>query len=205
MHPVTMVANVVVVAEAVVGLLVTALATGLVFAKFSVSNARIVFSNKVVITPMNGQPTLMFRLGNERANEIVEATLRATLMRTETTKEGVKYYRMYDLKLVRERTQAFSRSWTVLHVVDDESPFFGATPESLKNCEAELLCGVVGTDDTSLQPVHARHTYSDDEIVFGARHADILEDKDGTITLDLTRFHHVVATEPTETFPFPTR
>jgi inward rectifier potassium channel len=203
-HPVTRVANVVVVAEAVLGLLFTAVSTGLVFAKFSVSNARIVFSDKAVITPMDGVPTLMFRLGNERSNQIVEAQLRITLIRTEKTKEGVTFYRMYDLKLTRDRTQAFSRSWSALHLIDEESPLYGATPASLERAEAELLCGVVGIDDTSLQPVHARHTYEARDVIFGVRHADILsEEADGTITLDLRRFHEVVPTQPTEIFPYP--
>ena len=204
MHPITRTANLIVVTEAVVGLLVTAIVTGLMFAKFSVSNARIVFSEKAVVTPMDGVPTLMFRLGNQRSNQIVEAQLRVTLVRAEHTKEGTLFYRMYDLKLARERSQAFSRSWTALHVVDQASPLYGATPESLANEEVKLLCGVIGTDDTSLQPVHARHTYAARDIQFGARHVDILtENKDGSLTLDLRRFHDTTASVPTDTFPYP--
>jgi inward rectifier potassium channel len=203
-HPVTRVANVVVVAEAITGILSTALVTGMLFAKFSVSNARIVFSSKAVITPMDAVPTLMFRLGNERSNQIIEAQLRVTLLRTEKSKEGVTFYRMYDLKLSRDRTQAFSRSWSALHVINEESPLYDATPVSLEQQGVQLICGVVGIDDTSLQPVHARHTYEAEDVLFGARHADILsENEDGTITLDLHRFHEVIPTEPTERFPYP--
>jgi inward rectifier potassium channel len=205
MHPATTVAHIVVVAEAVVGLLVTAIVTGLVFAKFSVSTSRIVFSRHATISPMNGLPTLMFRLGNERSNSIVEAQLRVTLMRSEHTKEGVLYYRMYELKLLRDRSQAFSRSWSALHVIDEESPLYGETPESLHAKEIELVCGVIGTDDTSLQAVHAQHTYLDTDIVFGARHADILtENEDGSITLDLHRFHDIQPTQPIAGFPYST-
>ena len=204
MHPVTMTSNLIVVSEAVVGLLVTALATGLVFSKFSVSNARIVFTREVTISPMNGVPTLQFRIGNERANQIVEATLRVTMMRTEHTLEGVVFYRMHELRLVRERTQAFTRSWTALHEIDPSSPLHGATPASLAKDEVELIASVVGIDDTSLQPVHARHTYADTQILFGVRHADILREEDGgTLTLDLTRFHDTVPTLATPTFPYP--
>jgi inward rectifier potassium channel len=203
-HPVTRVANIVVVAEAITGILSTALVTGLLFAKFSVSTARIVFTHKAVITPMDGLPTLMFRLGNERSNQIIEAQLRVTLLRTEKSKEGVTFYRMYDLKLSRDRTQAFSRSWSALHVINEESPLYNATPASLEQHGVQLICGVVGIDDTSLQPVHARHTYEAEDVLFGARHADILsENEDGTITLDLRRFHDVLPTEPTERFPYP--
>lgn len=204
MHPVTAVAHLVVTAEAIVGLLGTAILTGMVFSKVSMSTARIVFSRKVTISPVNGVPTLMFRVGNERSNQIVEARLRVTLMRSEHTLEGVLFYRMYDLRLVREHSQAFSRSWSALHVIDASSPLHGATPASLVKDEVELLCGVTGTDDASLQPVHARHTYAAADILYGARHADILaENPDGSITLNLRRFHDVLPTAPTEGFPYP--
>lgn len=203
MYPVSPLANALVVAESVTGLLATALATGLVFAKFSLSSARIVFTDEMVITPMDGVPTLMFRVGNERSSQIVEAELRVSMVRTETTREGMTFYRLYDLELTRGRSQAFSRSWTAMHKIDDKSPLHGQTPETLRACEAELFVTVMGTDDTSLQPVHARRTYAPDEIVFGARHVDILsETSDGHMLLDLRRFHDTVPTEATETFPY---
>ena len=203
MHPSTMAANCVMVSESMVSLLVTALVTGLMFAKFSVSNARIVFTREVAIHPMDELPTLTFRLGNARGNQIVEAQLRVVLMRTETTKEGVVFYRMHDLSLRRERSQAFTRSWTALHTIDEKSPLFGATPETLVRDEIELIVSVIGVDDTSMQQVHARHTYDANQILFGARHVDILLEQDGDFVLDLTKFHDLQATAPTATFPYP--
>src|SRR5262249_22633364 len=157
-------ANALMVAESVVGLIVTALATGLVFAKFSLTQARVAFSRHVTISPVDGVPTLSFRVGNERGNTIVDAMVRVALVRTETTVEGVLFYRMYDLHLVRERSPAVSRSWNVFHRIDEGSKLYGATPESLKKEETELIVTIIGIDDTSLQPVHARHRYIDDEI-----------------------------------------
>jgi hypothetical protein len=62
----------------------------------------------------------------------------------------------------------------------------------------------VGTDDTSLQPVHAQMTYEADDLAWGARHVDILsEDADGGLTLDLRRFHELASTLPTPEFPYP--
>lgn len=206
MYPATPAANALVVAEAVVGLLVTAVATGLVFAKFSQSNARIVFSRHVTISPWDGVPTLMFRLSNERGNQIVEAQVRVVLTRTERTREGMTFYRMIDLPLVRDRSPAFTRSWAVMHAIVPGSLLHGHTPESLKTIEAELMVAVVGVDDTSLQPVHARHTYVDHEILWGARPVDVLSEReDGRIVLDVTRFHDVVETDPTDEFPYPRR
>ena len=206
MYPVSSLANVLVVAEAVVSLVVTAMATGIVFAKFSQSQSRIFFSNQVAIAPMDGVPTLMFRAGNARNNQIVEATLRVVLVRTERTREGMTFYRMYDLPLVRERTPALYRSWTAMHAIVPGTLLYGETPASLKASETELIITLIGTDDTSLQPVHARRRYTDDDIVWGARHADVLrEEPSGELVLDLAKFHTLVPTEPIAEFPYPTR
>jgi inward rectifier potassium channel len=153
---------------------------------------------------MNGVPTLMLRLGNERRSVIAEARLRLGLVRTEITKEGMRLYRLQDLALVRDSTQALARSWTVMHAIDEKSPLFGMTPESLREQEMELLASVTGTDDTSLQPVHARWRYLSEDIVWGARHADILSERpDGLIEMDVSKFDDLVPTEPTTNFPYP--
>jgi inward rectifier potassium channel len=204
MYPTSGAANSIMIVESVSSLIVTAVATGLVFAKFSRSTARIAFSNLATIGPMDGVPTLMIRVGNERGNQILEATIRVAVIRTERLKEGTIFYRMYDLQLTRERSPAMARSWTVLHPIVATSPLFGATPESLAKTETELIATLVGTDDTSLQPVHARKRYFDHEIVWGARHADILsEDDSGNLILDVRKFHDIVPTTPIDGFPYP--
>jgi inward rectifier potassium channel len=204
MYPASRGANVLVIAESVTSLIVTALATGLVFAKFSRSSARVSFSAEAVISPMDGVPTLMLRVGNERGNQILEATIRLSIIRRETTKEGATFYRMYDLRLTRDRSPAISRSWNVLHPITPDSPLFGATPESVERDEIELIATVVGVDDTSLQPIHARHRYEANYILWGARHADILsEDEKGNVILDMRLFHDIVPTPPIEGFPYP--
>jgi inward rectifier potassium channel len=204
MYPTSAAANSIMIVESVSSLIVTAVATGLVFAKFSRSTARIAFSRYATIGPMDGVPTLMIRVGNERGNQILEATIRVAVIRTERLKEGTIFYRMYDLQLSRERSPAMARSWTVLHPIVGTSPLFGATPESLAKAETELVATLVGTDDTSLQPVHARKRYFDHEIVWGARHADILsEDDSGNLILDVRKFHDIVPTTPIDGFPHP--
>src|SRR5207237_4930059 len=93
LSPETPGANAVVVVESITGLTLTALATGLVFAKVSLSTARVVFSPEAVICPRNGVPTLMFRMSNQRGNQIVGAHIRVALGRTEKTAEGEPFYR----------------------------------------------------------------------------------------------------------------
>ncbi len=204
MWPTSVAANAVMIFESVTSLVITAVATGLIFSKFSKTTGRVAFSKHAVIGPMNGVPTLMIRVGNERRNSILEASIRVSLVRTERLKEGPIFYRLVDLKLERDRSQAVARSWTVLHVVDATSPFFGITPGDLERDEGELLASLVGTDDTSLQPVHARRRYTADEILWGARHADVLtEDEAGNLVMDVRRFNDTEPTEPVEGFPYP--
>jgi inward rectifier potassium channel len=197
MVPQSTAANLLVASEAIIGLLMTAVTTGLVFAKFTLSPAMIDFARSVVVTPMNGVPTLMIRLGNMRDSAIVEATARVTMFRTEVTAEGIVWYRTLDLPLARERTAALSRSWNILHTIDERSPLHGADAASLERDEIEIIVSVSGIDETSMQPVHARKRYVHKEILFGVRYADVMSTReDGTLVLDVRRFHDVVPLDP---------
>jgi inward rectifier potassium channel len=192
MYPVSRAANLLVTCEAVFGLVLTALATGLVFAKFSAVRPRVIFARRAVITPLNGVRTLMVRIGNERGNYIAEVEVRLALMRTEQTQEGHTLYRVRDLIPVRSRGPAFSRGMTVMHTVDESSPLQGATPESLRSSDAELIVTLVGIDGTTGQYVHARYSYLDDEILFNHHLADMVRElPDGRIQVDLRRFNEV--------------
>jgi inward rectifier potassium channel len=204
MYPVSTAANLLVVAESMAGLTLTALATGLVFAKFSRSTARLVFTRQVVISPIDGVPTLAFRLGNERGNQIVDAQIRVALVRTEHLAEGGEFYRTIDLTLTRDRAFSLARSWTVQHRIDPSSPLHGLTPAAADAQEIELQVLVVGLDDTTMQNVHAGHRYYSRDIAWGARLADVISwPTPSDLVLDLRRFHDVEPTAPTADFPYP--
>ncbi|MDP8999108.1 MAG: ion channel [Myxococcota bacterium] len=195
MWPSSNAANALVVVESVVSLVFAALATGLVFSKFSLPTARVMFSREATISRMDGVPTLAFRVGNQRSNRIVQAQVRVAMVRTEHTRERKVFYRVLDLTLVRERILSLSRSWTVLHVIDEKSPLWGETAESLAAKEVEIMVAIVGTDDLWMQSVHANHRYMHTEIAWGKRHADILSEESNALILDLRKFHDL---EPAE-------
>jgi inward rectifier potassium channel len=204
LYPDSLAANLLVVAESITSLTLTALATGLVFAKFSRSTARLVFTHHAVISPLNGVPTLMFRLGNQRRNQIVDTRVRVVMMRTEKLAEGGVFYRLLDLKLTRDHAISLQRSWSALHPIDASSPLYGETPESAEQKEIELQVLVVGLDDITMQPVHAQHRYFTHQLRWGHRLADVLsEDADGDLVLDLRKFQHTEPSAPTASFPYP--
>jgi inward rectifier potassium channel len=204
MYPSSRGANLLMSVESIIGLMVTAFATGLFFVRFSRIRGRILFSERVAIGPMDGQPTLMIRLGNARRNRIYDAEFRMVLSRTVRSTEGVVLYRSHDLKLVRDRAHTLAQSWMILHVIDASSPLYGETPESLARVDAELAVAVSGIDDTSLQPVHGRKTWEHFQIEWGSRLVDVLsEDARGNVELDLRRFHLLEPTLATPDFPYP--
>ena len=102
-----------------------AVITGLTFTRFARPSARVLFSNKITITPRDGVPHVMFRMANWRRNRIVEAQLRVVLLVTERTREGEMLRRQIDLPLVRDRTALFFLTWTAMHKIDADSPFHG--------------------------------------------------------------------------------
>jgi inward rectifier potassium channel len=197
MEPVTMFSNILVSIEAFTGLLALALITGLVFAKFSRPTARVRFTRYIVIGPRDGVYSLAIRAANLRANRIVEADMHVVLARQEVTAEGDTIRRLYDLSLTRGRSAMFALSWTAVHQIVEGSPLFGQTRESLANCAAEIIVSIIGLDETFSQTVHARHTFELDEIVWGARFADVLVlHPDGSRSVDYTHFDEVEMLTP---------
>ncbi len=199
MSPATLYANIVVTGETAAGMLVLALTTGLVFARFSRPTARVLFSRVAVIGPHNGASTLSIRLANQRRNQILEASVALALLRDERTREGVMIRRFYDLKLARTRTPVFAMTFTVLHEIDRDSPLYGATPASLEADNAELVLTASGIDETIAQRVHARISYLPHEIRWNHRFADVIGwTEEGCRVVDYRRFHD---TEPLGSAP----
>ncbi len=193
MHPVTLYAHIVVTIESIVGLLGLAISTGLGFARFSKPTARVLFSQVAIIMPHSGVPTLMFRAANKRGNQILEVQLQVTLLRDEITPEGEFMRRLYDLELVRSRSSFFTLSWTAMHPIDETSPLHGATTDSLLEQEAIITVSLTGLDETVSQPIHARHIYRAEEILWNMRFVDIVKwTPDGKRYIDYTHFHDVM-------------
>jgi inward rectifier potassium channel len=192
-YPRTLYANTIVTMEVLIGLLGFAIVTGLMFAKFSRPTARVLFSRVAVVAPFNGMTTLMFRAANERRNQILEAQMQMNLVRNEVTAEGQPIRRFYDLKLVRNRTPIFSLTWTVMHIIDETSPLYEATKDSLAKEEAEIVVTLTGLDETVSQIIHTRHSFTIEEILWNMRFVDILSrTSDGRVLINYDRFHDVI-------------
>ncbi|MDF5730591.1 MAG: ion channel [Rhizonema sp. PD38] len=196
MYPKTVYANAVVTLEAITGMVGVAVLTGLSFARFSRPTARVIFSHVAVIAPYDGVPSLIFRTANKRGNQILEAQLRVYLMRDDVTAEGRFIRRIYDLELLRNQTPTFSLSWAAIHPINESSPLYGMTPESLIATKTTIEISLSGVDETVVQLINARHTYSAQQILWNTRFVDIFHRTvDGHRYIDYNYFHNV---EPLE-------
>jgi inward rectifier potassium channel len=192
MFPQSTAAQVIMTAESFVSLAVNALATGVVFARFARPTARFVWSNVAVICDRDGVPTLMFRVANERQNHVAEASMRASVLRNEVTKEGERLRRVVDLKLVRSSTPAFILTWTVMHQITADSPLYGLNAEQLQKEQMEILLTLTGLDETLGQTIHGRKGYSPNAVQFGRRFADVITGTNDDRVLDMGKFHDIV-------------
>lgn len=199
--PLSRAAHLVATVENMIGLLALATFTGLTFAKFSRPKARVIFSNVAVIAPRDGVHTLSFRVANERVNHVVEATLRVTLVRIETTAEGERFRRMVDLPLLRNQSPAFVLTWTALHAIDETSPLRGVTPQAFAEGLMEILVTFTGWDETLAQTIFARQSYVASELRWNHHFRDVIRiTAEGRREIDYSRFHETDALpeEPTQ-------
>lgn len=196
MHPQSIYAHLVATAEIILGIGNIAVVTGLIFARFSRSRARIIFSKYAIVRQIDGKPTLMMRAANTRLNLVAQTLAHLHLMRQYTSPEGFQIRRIEDLKLVRDRHPVFMLSWSVMHVIDETSPLHGATPESLEASEATLFLTLEGVDGTTSQPLIANYEWSIGEVRWNHRYKDLVQrNESGTYVIDYTIFHDVLPLE----------
>ncbi len=192
--PVGRAANAVVTLEALVGLLGVALATGIIFSRFSRPTAKIIFSASAVVAPYRDLSAFMFRVTNARKSQIINLAATVLLARFEEV-DGRRMRRFYPLLLEREMVVFFPLSWTLVHPINDDSPLHGLSHDDLLATNAEFLVLFTGFDETFSQNVHARSSYQAAEVRWGARFSDMYKRSvDGQLlTVDVRRLH---LTEP---------
>jgi inward rectifier potassium channel len=189
-------ANAIVTVEALVGLMFQALATGLLFARFSKPTASILFSSHAIIAPYNNGRSLQFRIANRRRNEIIQLEAQVMFSALRPDGRGGRVRRYALLPLERNKVTFFPLAWTIVHPIDDNSPLAGVSAADLEEAEAEVLVLLSGIDETFAQTVHARSSYRGNEILWDVRFRSIYVQTDGQahVSVDISRLHD---TEPT--------
>jgi inward rectifier potassium channel len=190
-YPEGTLANTISSLEAATGLMVFAIATGLLYGRFSRPSARIVYSNNAIIAPYQDGTSLQFRITNARRNVLMNLDAHVLLMTVESS-DGELRRSFVDLPLERSDVYFFALTWTIVHPIDSASPLFGKTREDLAKESAELLILIQGFDDTFSQEVHSRYSYRHDEIVWGAKFIPAFKiDGKGDMVVEVNRINEL--------------
>ncbi len=176
-------ASVIAAIESLIGLLGFALVTGIMYGRFSRPNAKIRFSKNMLVSPYMEGTGLMFRLINMRSSELIEIEVQvvASLIDADMQK---RVFKNLDLQL--QKINFLALSWTVNHIITEDSPLYGMNQDQLKACDAEFIILVKAFDDVFSQTVYQRHSYKAHEVIYGAKFKSIIHPtKDNMILLDV--------------------
>jgi inward rectifier potassium channel len=188
--PVGLGANALVTLETLSGLIGFAIVTGLIFARFSRPSAKLLFSRHALIAPYSGITAFEFRVANALRNEVIEVSAKVMFTKFEMV-DGVHTRRYYLLPLERGSVTFLPLTWTVVHPIDENSPMYGETLESLRQSQAEFVVLLSGFDETVAATVNQRTSFIPDEMLWGARFANafLLAQTTGSkVSFDMRKF-----------------
>lgn len=189
LSPASTYANTLVTVEAALSLVSVAVVTGLVFAKLARPRSGILFSDVLTLEKRKGKPTLMFRVANARGNDVVEASIKVTVLRDELTPEGHRLRRLHELELERSSQPLFTLSWLVMHVVDEKSPIADLTADNAHDLVRAFVVTLMGHDGTYGTTTYARKLYYPEDIRWDQRFVDVISDlPDGRLAVDYDKF-----------------
>ncbi|WP_345955451.1 ion channel [Mucilaginibacter sp. PAMB04168] len=174
--------------ESMLGLLAFALATGLLYGRFSRPSAKIAYSNRMLVAPyLTDQKGLMFRLANRRNNTLIDLSIDVIFSYNDYS-DGKTVRKFFPLSLERSKASILTLSWTVVHPLDEDSPLYQVTPEELKATNANFAILLKAYDDTFSQTVHSRTSYQYDELICGGKFTPAFyTDESGKVSLDLSQ------------------
>jgi len=173
-NPVGIYSNVISSIESLTGLLSLALATGLLYSRFSRPVAKILYSDNALVAPYKDITALQFRIANKRRDhQMVDVEAEIMFSKVENGQR-----KFFELKLEYNKIHFFSLTWTVNHPIDENSPLYGLTEEDYRNLNVEFLILLKGFDDTFAQIVHSRSSYKYDEIIWNAKFLNIYSTTD---------------------------
>ncbi len=188
--------NFVAAAIALFGLMSAALATGLLFVRFSKPTSQLVFSKNAIITPFQGGTSFQFRIANKRNSRLINLDVKLTMSWVDTNPDGSKQRRFARLKLERDKVVMLPLNWNIVHPIDEESPFFERTPNDLKAMNVEVIVLIEAFDESFSQTIFANGSYCDEEFLYDVKWKPMYypdPDGSGKTILDLSAIDEVVA------------
>lgn len=189
-NPMGIAANLIASLDALVGLVSTALATGLFFARFSKAQPQLIFSKDALLTPYRNteQMSFQFRIANLRNSKIIN--LHASVILSWVVKEnGFATRKFFNLSLERNHVNLLPLNWTIVHIIDPTSPILNWEPRDFTKNQAEIIVFIEGFDESFGQKIHVSSSYTCREIRWKARFLPMYHPNKGHTILDLDAIH----------------
>lgn len=181
-------ANVLAAIGALVGLLSFALATGLLYARFSKARIKILYSKQALISPYQEKKALMFRMVNARKNVLSNVQVLMILTWVEETEPGQLHRRFSPLTLERNLLAIMPLNWTVVHPIGEDSPLAGWQEETCTKKDVEVVVVVQAYDDSFANIVRSYHSYKSSEIIWNAQFEPMYHaDEDGVTLIQIEK------------------
>ena len=188
MVPATRYGHIISAVEIICGMVYTAVVTGVIFIRFSKPKAKIVYATRPVVANHHGVPTLMIRVANARTHLLTNACVQLSAVITETTPEGQRFRRAHTLDLAVSNFSLFALTWTLMHKIDERSPLYRHTSESLVRDGVRLILHIEARDPVISSQVHDLTSYAPESIAFGMRYTDAVhQDETGRTVADIRR------------------
>lgn len=185
-NPISEAANWIAAVESLIGFLSLAIATGLLYGRFSRPRAFIRFSDFLVYTHYKGTKALMFRLVCYKDDHLLMNAEIKVNVRIVTNDHS---YRFFNLKLERSRVDSLVLNWTVVHPIDEESPFYGLSQKEIVNLQPEISAYLTGFDEVYSSIVVARISYAIQDFKFGFKFLPMYFSKSMRTDLDLSKLN----------------
>ncbi len=185
LYPKTPLVSFVAAVESFVGLLSFAMATGLLYGRFSKPTAKLIFSDNLLFAPFKEGEALMIRLANPKDSQIIDVTADVIFTYLDFN-EGQATRKFFNLPLEIDRINMLATSWTLVHPINEESPLFELSKNTLIKSDPEVFIQIQGFDVTYNQSVNTRTSFKVDEFVWNAKFKKILKnDNKGAPVIDL--------------------
>ncbi len=195
-NPVGTAANAVAAIESMMGFLSFAVATSLLYGRFSKPRAFLVFSKNALISPYHNGKGLMFRFASFKDHHTLTNLEIRVNVAMQLEDDGKLIYKFYELDLERSRVESLPMNWTVVHPLNEKSPLNDYKAEDLKKADVELYVSVRGFDDVYSNIVQQRTSYTYEEIFFDRKFVQMYHESENgrTTVVELQRLHdHVEA------------
>jgi inward rectifier potassium channel len=185
-------ADIIAMIEAFFGLLSFAIATGLLYGRFSRPSTKIAFSNKIIITPYEDSQAAMFKMVNLRKNVLLNTKVRALFIIDKGTSQEEFNKTYYSLHLESDSVNFFPLTWTVVHKISPSSPLFGLNVATLKKRNAEVVIMIETFDETFAQTVIQKHSYAQNQWAEGVKFdRNFRSDEKGNVVLHIDELDNV--------------